>query len=300
MVLLPEPFGPIRPKIWPSRDGEVEPVDRAHAAEVPRRGLELEHRHRLKQRALEARERLRVEQAVRPQVHRQHDQRAEEQVAPVAEEAQPLDQEALHEHHRGERAEHAREPAEDRVGDGEGGHQDVEVRVLDVGRVVRVEAAADPGDGAADGHRAHLHRGQVDADRLRRELVLADRAQHRAVARAVEPPQRRHHRGDDRPDEEHHLERRPAVLREVADLAEAFAAERADLDVAARDLVVEVEEEEPHALAEGERRDHQHQPVHAQRREADRAGDDARRRARPTASAGTSAQPASTVSIAAT
>ena len=101
------------------RDGEVEAVDGADAAEVPGRGLELEHRHSPEE-PLEARERRRVEQAARAQVHREHDQRAEEEVAPVAEEAQALDQEALDEDHGGERAEHARESAEDRVGDGEG------------------------------------------------------------------------------------------------------------------------------------------------------------------------------------
>jgi len=64
------------------------------------------------------------------------------------------------------------------------------------------------------------------------------------------------------------------VLGEIADLAEPLTPERSDLDVAAGDLVVEVEEEQPHALAEREGRDDQHQAAHSQRREPDCAGDD--------------------------
>ena len=59
--------------------------------------------------------------ARRAQVHGEHDQRAEQQVAPVAQEAQALDQEALDEDHGDQRAEHAGKAAEDRIGDGEGG-----------------------------------------------------------------------------------------------------------------------------------------------------------------------------------
>ena len=80
---------------------------------------------------------------------------------------------------------------------------------------------------------------------------------------------------------------RPAVLLEVADLAEALAAERPDLDLALGDLVVEVEEEQAHAFAERERGDHQHQALHAQRREAHRAGGGGAEHARPRRSAGT-------------
>ena len=43
------------------------------------------------------------------------------------------------------------------------------------------------------------------------------------------------------------MQGRPSVLREVADLAKTFAAERTDANVAARDLIVEVEEEEARA-----------------------------------------------------
>src|SRR3989442_14612108 len=106
--------------------------------------------------------------------------------------------------------------------------------------VVRVEPAAEPGDGATDGHGAYLDRGQVEADRLRRKLVLPDGAQHGAVARAVEPPEQSHHAADEHPDEEHDFAGGPAVLGEKADLAKTLAAERADLEIALRHLVVEV------------------------------------------------------------
>jgi DNA ligase D-like protein (predicted polymerase) len=48
-------------------------------------------------------------------------------------------------------------------------------------------------------------------------------------------------------------------------LAKTLAAERPDRDAASGHLVVEVEEEEPHAFAESERRDDEHQPLDAQR-----------------------------------
>ncbi len=63
------------------------------------------------------------------------------------------------------------------------------------------------------------------------------------------------------------------MLREKSDLSEAFAASRANLRFAPRNLIVEVEEKQPHGLAERKRRDDQHQAFDAQRREADRAGD---------------------------
>ena len=44
IVLLPEPFGPIRPRISPLRDREIDAVDRAHAAEMLGEALELKHR----------------------------------------------------------------------------------------------------------------------------------------------------------------------------------------------------------------------------------------------------------------
>src|SRR5688572_19428173 len=261
-VLLPEPFGPIRPTISPSFTSRSSP---STALTPPK----WRAARRSSSTAAPA---IFTKQSLGPEIHRQNDQRAEQQVAPVAEVAQALDQERLHEDHRGEGAEDAVQAADDRVGDGEGRHQHVEVVVLDVRRVVREDAAADAGDGAADGHRAHLDRGQVDAHRLRRQLVLAHGPQHRTVARAVEPPQQRHDEDDEHPDEQHHLGAGPAVLREEADLAEPLRAQRSELDLALGDLVVEIEEEQAHRFAEGERGDDQHESLDAQRGEAHRAG----------------------------
>ena len=179
-----------------------------------------------------------------------------------------------------QRAEHVGEAAEDRIGDGEGRQHHAELHVLDMRGVMREDAAAEAGDHAADGHGRDFDRRDVDADALGGHLILADGAQDGAGARAVHPPQRRHHQRDHDPDEHDDVERGPAVLREVADLLEALAAMRTDADLAARHLVGEVEEEQPHRFAEGERRYHQHQPFHAQRREADRARNHASRQRR--------------------
>ena len=89
------------------------------------------------------------------------------------------------------------------------------------------------------------------------------------------------------------------MLGEIADLAEPFAAMRPQLESAALELIVEIEEEQPHRLAERRGRDHQHQPFDAQRREADRAGR-APATSAATASAGMIGQPPSTVSMPAT
>jgi len=63
MVLLPEPFGPIRPTIRLVHR-EVEPVDGTQRRRNGATPSELKHRA--------------SEQAVRPQVHRQHDERRRE------------------------------------------------------------------------------------------------------------------------------------------------------------------------------------------------------------------------------
>ena len=139
--------------------------------------------------------------------------------------------------------------------------------------VMGEDAAAGAGDHATDRHRRNLHCRDVDARALRRDLVLAHRAQNRAGARLVHPPQRDDDQRYHRPDEQHDFERAPAVLREIANLPETLAAERPDADVALGDLVIEVEEEQPHRLAEGDGGDNQHQALDPQRREADGAGD---------------------------
>src|SRR5205809_247314 len=236
------------------------------------------------------------EQAVRPQVHRQNDECAEQEVAPIAEESQSFDEECLNEDHRRERAEDSSQAADDGVGDCERGEQHIEVGVLDMRRVMGIEPAAHARDRPADCHGAYLDRSQIDAHRLRGDLVLADRAQHGAIARAVEPPEQRHHRDHEHPDEQHHLAGGPAVLLEKTDLTKTLAAERADPNPAFRHLVVEVEEEQAHALAEGQRATTSMSPL---TRSAGKPTAQAVTAPSmlPTPSAGTTCQPASTVSM---
>jgi hypothetical protein len=142
-----------------------------------------------------------------------------------------------------------------------------------MGSVVGKDATPKTGDEAADGHRGHLDRGHIDPGALGCDFILTHGAQHGAGARAIHPPQCRHHERDKQPDEHQNVERRPAVLREKSDLPEAFAASRANLHLAPCNLIVEVEEEQPYRLAERKRRDDQHQASDAQRGEADGAGD---------------------------
>ena len=289
IVLLPEPLGPMRPRISPSETARSTPSTARTPPKCLVKCLELKHwrvpccgstaAHALDQ-APESKCRAGIEQAARPDIHGEHDQSAEQQVAPIAHEAQAFDQEGLDEDDGDERAEHIGEAAEDRIGDREGGQHNAELHVLDMRGVVRKDAAAEAGDHAADGHGRDLDRRDIDADALGGEFVLADGAQDGAGARAVHPPQRRHHQRDHGPDEQYDIERGPAVFGKVADLLEALAAVRADPDLAARQLVGEVEEEQPHRLAEGERGHHQHEPLHPQRREADRARDHATRQRR--------------------
>ena len=162
-------------------DAQIDAVDGLDAAEVLAEVDELKHRTRLSIWRQAPHRRCRIaehraaansvggraqaggapgiEQAAGAEVHGEDDERAEQQVAPVAQEAQALDQEALDESHGGHRAEHAGEAAEDRVGDGEGGDQHVEIALLDVRGVVRVDAAGDAGDEAAGGHGRDLDGG---------------------------------------------------------------------------------------------------------------------------------------------
>src|SRR5262245_2075974 len=158
MVLLPEPLGPIRPKISPLRTSRLtqstaftppkclESVSSSSTERPPpprdalpqscvRPGHCGSACHLAQQvspgcriaPAAQGRRPAGIHQTTRPQVQGQHDQRAEKQVAPVAEEAQALDQEPLDEYYRRYGAEHAGEAAQYRVGDGERRHHDVEV-----------------------------------------------------------------------------------------------------------------------------------------------------------------------------
>src|SRR5439155_12378776 len=91
VVLLPEPLGPIRPTISPSFTVRSSPS----TARTPPKWRDTAFSSST----------VPPEQAVRPQVHRQDDERAEQEVAPIAEESQSFDEECLNEDHRRERAE---------------------------------------------------------------------------------------------------------------------------------------------------------------------------------------------------
>src|SRR3989442_1879554 len=143
-VLLPEPLGPISPTISPCATLRSRPS----TARTPPKW----------RATLFSSSTPPPKQPMRPQVHRQDDERAEEEVAPVAEIAQSLDQQYLDEDHRCQGAKNIGEAADDRVGERKGRDEHVEIAVLDVRRVVRIDAAAEAGDGAADGHGAHFDR----------------------------------------------------------------------------------------------------------------------------------------------
>src|SRR5258705_5537297 len=274
-VDLPEPFGPLRPNPSPRRTLRSRPS----TARTPPKCL-LSHLSssiaRLpvaNPKTFDSSDRRRIDKSTRPDIHSEENEGPEQQIAPVAKEAQPLDQKALDEDDGDQGPEHARETAEDRICDRKRGERDAELGVLDMGGVVGEDSAAETGNEAADGHRRHLDRCYIDPGALCGDFILTHGAQHGTGARAIHPPQCRHHERDKQPDEHQNVERRPAVLREKSDLPEAFAACRANLHFDPRNLIVEVEEEQPYRLAERKRRDDQHQAFDAQRGEADRAGD---------------------------
>src|SRR5687767_7075309 len=98
VVLLPEPFGPISPTISSLRTVRSRP---STALTPPK------WRERARSSST-----VSTEEPVGPQVHGRDDQRAEEQVAPVAEETQAFHQHRLHEDHRGEGTEDVLETAD--------------------------------------------------------------------------------------------------------------------------------------------------------------------------------------------
>src|SRR3972149_6594022 len=110
VVLLPEPFGPIRPTISPSPTVSSSPST-ARAPPKWRATCVRSSTAPARQFALQPGQRARIEHPARPQVHRQHDQRPEQQIAPVAQVAQAFDQESLHENDGEDRAEYAPSPA---------------------------------------------------------------------------------------------------------------------------------------------------------------------------------------------
>src|SRR5437870_2906647 len=121
IVLLPDPFGPIRPKISPAATERSTPS----TARTPPKcfvsplssstGLFLA----AEKQPLESDDCAGIEQTARADVHRKHDQAAKQQIAPVAHETQAFDQETLNEDNGDKRSEHVRKAAEDRIGDSE-------------------------------------------------------------------------------------------------------------------------------------------------------------------------------------
>src|SRR5262249_1992859 len=235
IVLLPEPFGPMRPTISPRPTARSIPSTARTPPKClvsPRRsstGAILARDHQ----PLEGKHGPGVEQSARAHIHREHDQPAEQQIAPIAHEAKTLDQKALDEDDGEQCAEYIGKATENGMGDGEGRQHDAELHMLDMRRVMRENAAADAGDDAADRHRGDLDGSNVDAGALCGELILADRTQYGAGARSIQPPYAGHHQGDHRPDEEHHVKRRPAMLGKVADLAEALGAVGTEFEISA-------------------------------------------------------------------
>src|SRR5712691_11008188 len=104
IVLLPEPFGPMRPRISPRATERSTPS----TARTPPKCLVRLCRSSTvsiltrEQQPLEGEQRAGVEQSARAHIHRQHDQPAEQQVAPIAHEAKAFDQKALDEDDREE------------------------------------------------------------------------------------------------------------------------------------------------------------------------------------------------------
>src|SRR5688572_19508924 len=149
VVLLPEPLGPMRPTISPSRTAKSSPS----TARTPPKYFESPlsssisrtarpRRHEAAQHAHHAL----VDHPARPPIHHQQDEQAEGEIADVAdvllqpgkrdaelpfeigreahaEIRQAVDQHPLYKNHGEQRAEDAAEPAQDRIGDGERGRQ---------------------------------------------------------------------------------------------------------------------------------------------------------------------------------
>src|SRR5437773_12481384 len=115
-VLLPEPLGPIRPTISPSATVRSRPS----SARTPPKWRATPFSSSTPP----------PEESLWPQVHRQDDERAEEEVAPVAEIAQSLDQQYLDEDHRRQGAKHSGGAGAGRGVQGNSREQHVEIAVL--------------------------------------------------------------------------------------------------------------------------------------------------------------------------
>src|SRR5262245_18198183 len=135
-VDLPEPFGPMRPKISPARTVRSMPSTALTPPKCLLSDLSSSTVSILAadEQPLCGGEHALIDEAVGRHIHGELDEPAKEMIAPVTEKAQALDQEALDEDDGEQRTEHAGEPTEDRIGDGEGGERHAELGVLDMRR----------------------------------------------------------------------------------------------------------------------------------------------------------------------
>ena len=198
-VVLPAPFGPISAVMRPFGRDERRGIHRQQAAEAARDALDRRAEAQpwpasapMLERRVEPLPRLReaADQAARREPDDQHQHRAvddEVEAGRVAGDqlralAQRLDHQRAEQRteHRADAADDRREQRLDRdpgaVGDAG----------IDEQEILRVEAAGGGGDRAGDHHGGRLDRGGVDAERLRRVLVLAHRDQPGAEARALD------------------------------------------------------------------------------------------------------------------
>ena len=161
---------------------------------------------------------------------------------------------------------------------GEEGQERREVVGAEERELPRVEAAGDSGEGRADRERLELVGEHVLAERGRRVLVLADRAQHPTPRRPHREPDEREQHDRDGPDDHEHrnvlrgdaepsLNPRlealplPVVLRRRADLAER------DRPLRAAGEPVLVRRHVADDLAEGDRDDREEVGAEPQRRD---------------------------------
>ena len=140
---------------------------------------------------------------------------------------------------------------------------------------MRVEPAADAGDEAGDAERQDLVRGHVQPLHLGQHVVLADHAEDRAEAGALQEEERAEHGREQAVDHQHVLERRNVVLEDVADVAEAIGAVGTHHLAVDLDPVLEHLEDEADHLGEGKRGDREIEPACAEGRYPDQ---DRRRR----------------------
>ena len=195
--------GPDEPDDLAGRDREVEPVDGLQPAEALAEPADLQTRGH----AAAPRRAAAPEPAHEP-VRQERDDQDQDQPVEHDVGARPAAQHRARdlgdrrEHERAEeRAGHRARPAHDRGQEAPDGDRRPEGQArVDVGEVLRVEGPAQRGEEGRHRHRGELGRERVHPGCLRRVLVLADRGQRVAHARALDRPadqeRAQHHRED--------------------------------------------------------------------------------------------------------